>query len=80
MAAIFKLKPLNLTFKHVSLVFAGGAFAVGGVGGGKREKRSALDLADGHVSVSKESVELLHQVLADKVRQVHLVQRVAEHG
>jgi hypothetical protein len=25
-------------------------------------------------------VELLHQVLADKVRQVHLVQRVAEHG
>lgn len=33
MAAIFKLKHLNLTFKHVSLVFAGSALAVGGVSG-----------------------------------------------
>ena len=33
MAAIFKLKPLNLTFKYVGLIFAGGTLAVGGVGG-----------------------------------------------
>ena len=33
MAAIFKLKPLNLTFKYVGLIFAGGTLAVGRVGG-----------------------------------------------
>ena len=79
MAAIFKLKPLNLTFKYVGLIFAGGTLAVGGVGGRQRQEGPALHLAYGHVGVGKERVELLHEVLADEVRQIHLVEWVAQN-
>lgn len=67
MAAKFKFKSQRLTFKHVGLVFARGAFAVGGVSWWKREKSSALDLANRYVGVGEESVEFLHKVLADEV-------------
>lgn len=67
MAAKFKLKVTNLTFKHVRLVFTGGALVVSRISRWKREESSALDLADSHVSVGEESVELFHKVLADKV-------------
>jgi hypothetical protein len=80
MAAKFKLISQKLTFKHVGLVFAGCAFTVGGVSGWKWEESSSLDLANGNVGVGEEGVELLHQVLADEVRQVNLVERVAKYG
>jgi len=37
-------------------------------------------LADGHVGVGKEGMEFLHEVLADEVGEVDLVQGVAQNG
>lgn len=37
-------------------------------------------MADGHVGVGKEGVEFLHEVLADEVGEVDLVQGVAQNG
>lgn len=80
MAAKFKLNSQRLTFKHVGLVFAGSAFAVGGVSWWKGEESSAFDLTNRYVGVGEESVEFLHKVLADEVWKVDLVERVAENG
>lgn len=52
-------------FEDVGLVLAGGAVGVGNVLWGKGKKSLALNLTDGHVSVGKEAVELLHKVLGD---------------
>lgn len=80
MAANLKLKLFKLTFKDMGLVFAGGALAVGGVRRGKGQQSPALNLADGYVGVSEESVELFHEVFADQVRKVYLIEGVAQHG
>lgn len=64
----------------MGLVFAGGALAVGGVRRGKGQQSPALNLADGYVGVSEESVELFHEVFADQVRKVYLIEGVAQHG
>jgi hypothetical protein len=68
------------SFQDVSLVLGRGALRRGHVAGGKGQQGAALDLANGDVGVSQELVELVHQVLADKVRPANLVHGVAEHG
>ena len=64
----------------MSFVLARSALAVGRVSWGKRQEGSAFHLTDGYIGVGEEGVELLHKVLADQVRKVDLVKRVAEHG
>jgi len=64
----------------VRLVFAWSALTVGRVGRRERQKSPALYLADSYVSVREEGMELLHEILANEVRKVDLVERVAKHG
>lgn len=69
----------QLTFKDMGFIFGGGALTVGCVRGRKRQQGTAFDLANGYVGVGEEGVELVHQVLAYKVGQVHLIEGVAQH-
>jgi len=64
----------------VGLVLGGGTLTVSNVLGRQWQQSAAFHLTDGHVSVSEERVELLHKVLADQVREVDLVEGVAQHG
>lgn len=64
----------------MGLVLGGGALAVCHVRGRQGQQGAALHLADGHVGVGEERVELLHQVLAHEVGEVHLVQGVVQDG
>lgn len=73
-----QIRSWRLTFQDVGLVLAGGAVAVGHVGGRQGQQRGALDLPHRDVGVRQERMEFLHQVLAHQIRQVHLVERVAQ--
>lgn len=50
----------QLTFKDMGFIFGGGALTVGCVRGRKRQQGTAFDLANGHVGVGEEGVELVH--------------------
>ena len=66
------------SLEQLGLVLAGGLLAGGDIIGREREKGSALHLTDGDVGVGEEPVELVHEILGDKVGPAHHVKRVAE--
>lgn len=55
------------------LVLAGGLLRGRNVAGRQGQERAALDLAEGHVGVRHEVVELVHEVLGYEVRPADLV-------
>jgi hypothetical protein len=63
----------------VSLILGRGLLRGCNITGRKREEGASLYLAEGHIGVSHEVVELVHQVLGDKVRPANLVKWVSEN-
>jgi hypothetical protein len=70
---------VKLTFENVSLILGRGLLRGCDITGRKREEGASLYLAEGHIGVSHEVVELVHKVLGDQVGPANLIQRVTEN-